>query len=47
MIHEETASNLGLQKVMRFHCTKWTKVLTDKRIQLFFQHRASLSEVDQ
>ena len=45
MISEATASNSELQKVMRFHRTKLPKVCTDKRIQHFFQRRASLSEL--
>ena len=47
MIREATASDPVLQIVKRFHRTKWPKVCTDKRIQPFFQRRASLSEVDE
>ena len=36
MIREVTASDPVLQKVMRFHRTKWPKVCTDKRIKPFF-----------
>ena len=41
--NEARVSDPVQQKVMRSHRTKWPEVRTDKRIQPFFQRRASLS----
>ena len=47
MIRDATASNPVLQKVIRLHRTRWSKICIDKRIQPFFQRRTSLSEADE